>query len=276
MFSGLLMYMQVIGDGDWFSVNAFTPSGGGGRGMLGMNRGGGGRGGRGGNNAPTPATPPAPNANGNNTADNDQPTPVLIDPQRVAYTREVYGQKTEAQLTAEQTSLLNDAINAGRPIYALLTPSSATTFRERLAPEGFDCKVIAKWNELLGPETEADATNTPRPGGIGQFFGGGGGGGRGRGGPGGGGFGGPGGGGFGRFGPGNDRAAGALSPPSRGMRSESPQNLQVLQITRRPPTPPSTTQPTVAAKLTATTTKPATAPEEPATPPAELDNPPVP
>jgi len=224
MFSRLLMHMQFAADGEWYATGAFAA--GGARGMMGgMSR-------RLGQTAPNQADPP--------------PTP--IQPERVEYMKQVYGTMTQADLKKEETRVLGEALDAGRPVYALVSVDTAADFRRQMLADGFECQALATWQEPVNTAMTADSTAPPPDAapGMADLFGGGrrGGGRGGFGGPGPGGgpggFGGPGGGAAGgrpggRFGGAANGANGALSPAGRGMGiGLSPQKLQVIQVTRRP------------------------------------------
>jgi hypothetical protein len=193
--AGSIMYLQAVSEGEWISARAFTLRGG---------RGFGGPGGPGfGAFAPGPM-----GAQGGNA-------PMIDDPRQTEFLKNLYAGKTQQDLEREEMKLVNDAIDSGRPVYAVLSASVASEFRRRLAYEGFVCNTLATWHE------PAEA-----PDGPGGGFGGGPGPG---GGPGG--FGGPGG---GFRGPGAPGFGGPFGPNrfGRGGESSGPQTITVMQVVK--------------------------------------------
>src|SRR5260370_32053196 len=112
--NNILMYLQFAAEGEWYSAGAFTPGGGargpmGARGPGGARFGGGPPGGRLGNRGggPVGGGPGGPLSQ----ADADTQPPVLIDPQRIAYTQEVYGKMTSSDLNREEKNVVTAALD---------------------------------------------------------------------------------------------------------------------------------------------------------------------
>jgi hypothetical protein len=197
-----IMFLQAVADGQWYSASAFTMQG---------DRGFGG--------------PPGGPMMG---LDNNVNAPSPGDPQRQAVVRQAYANKTPADLQREESRFLNAALDAGRPIYAVLSANGASEFRNRLSYEGFDSKTLATWREAAeagggrggpGGRFGQGGFGSP-PGGFG-------------GGPGGG-FGGPGGGGGNfRGGPFGGGDGFAMNRFGRGGGLAMDQTVEVLQVIRR-------------------------------------------
>ncbi len=144
IFGSLAMYMQFVGDGEWCANSAFSTLGGFGRGLMAaMSRGGGG---------------------GRSNEDSDQPNPVLLDPARADYLMEFYKDKSQADLTRDEQNLVKEAIVAGRPVIAVLTPANAPEFEKRMHSAGLTTETLAWWVE---PLTKTDLTGiADEPGGL--------------------------------------------------------------------------------------------------------------
>ena len=180
-----IMYLQFVGDGEWFSADAFTSEGaqfainGGG----GMNRApGGGRfngGGRGGFGGPGGGAGGGPGGGGpgggfggggpgfggrGNTQDNAADSPTLFDPLRIEFFKKLYANLSASDLAKKETDLLKTALSQGRPVYAVLPPGVASEFTNRLEREGFTCSTITTWREISPPVDDTDTAG-------GNFFG---------------------------------------------------------------------------------------------------------
>lgn len=125
MFSRLLMHMQFAADGQWYSVNAFTPRGAG-RSMM---------------------RPPSRNQ-GDNPDQIDHP--VLVQPARQQITRRAYEDKSPTDLAKLEADLVQQALSQSRGVYALLSQSATSDFTRRMRLAGFECKVLSKWTEPIG------------------------------------------------------------------------------------------------------------------------------
>src|SRR5207302_5413847 len=90
------------------------------------------------------------------TDDADQTTPTVFDPERMAFQRQLYAKMSEDDLSREETRVLMAALDQGRPIYAVLSASTAADFRSRLSSEGFVCSKLASWQEPADTMASAD------------------------------------------------------------------------------------------------------------------------
>jgi hypothetical protein len=169
------MYMQFVGEGEWYSADAFTPEGariampgggiargggnfgGGGGGGGGFNGGGGGFNGGGGGGGFNGGGGRGNFRGGQPQQDQPADAPTLFDPDRVAFIKQLYAKMSDDDLTKQETKLLTDALAQGREIYAVLPTTNALAFSRRLSREGFNCKVIAHWREYQPPVDDADA-----------------------------------------------------------------------------------------------------------------------
>lgn len=207
VFSRLLMHLQFVGDGEWFSSRAFTNSGGAGLGILGgMGR----------------RPPGRDNDNDPGQNDPDLANPVLIQQERRDFTRQLYANKTQADLTTEEARLINAALDAFRPVHAVLGSAAVSGFTRRMNNEGFDTKQVATWTVPGAAPTTSASTQPPRdprsggfrpgrppgpgPGGMGAMLG---------------------------------RTSGGLAPPGGGFfRTDmAGQSWMVVQVLRRVETP---------------------------------------
>ena len=120
MFPQLLMHLQMMTDADWFSSDAFEIRPRGGFGLLAMMGNGG-------------------NGHANN--------PVLVQKERMDYMDALSKGKTDKQFAREQREVIVNAIHAGRPVFAVLTPPQATYFRSRVKDGSFKMVEKSRWSE---------------------------------------------------------------------------------------------------------------------------------
>ncbi len=139
IFPQLLMYMQFVGDADWYTSDAFTPRMGGTLGILDII----------GNRTPIPGV-----------SDDTPNAPVLMPRERLDYLETLYGGKDMHQLAAALHQLLNSALAAGRPVYLVLPAREVSLFRSRFLDDTYDTTLVARWSE---PAVALDETDQSAP-----------------------------------------------------------------------------------------------------------------
>ncbi|MGA2583689.1 MAG: glycosyltransferase family 39 protein [Tepidisphaeraceae bacterium] len=142
MGSQLLLYLQFIGGGDWYTGSSFVADGEG-RGRPGRFGGGGGPGRAG----PGPGFGPGLGMGQGMAGQNGANNPSPMDPERQEYLQKVYANYSNYDLRIQEKNLISSALDQGRPVYGVLNVSTGYDFIELMESEGFSCKVLAKWQE---------------------------------------------------------------------------------------------------------------------------------
>jgi hypothetical protein len=117
MFPQLLMYMQFMGDCDWYATDVFDVRGGGGFGILGMLQG------------------------------NGAGLPSVLQKERIDYIDSVRKGKTDADFIADEHRVMDDALNQGRKIYLILSPAQISYFRQRFIAGQYKMRELDHWIE---------------------------------------------------------------------------------------------------------------------------------
>jgi hypothetical protein len=143
LFPQFLQYGQFAIDGDWYTANAFEPQAFGGFGFLGLMQSG-------------------------KTSNN----PTLIQPERVKHMTEVRQKLKRSALAQRQRDLIDNALQAGHGVFAILTPNEKRTMEPMLMQNHFKLVQLATWREPLNiplhlpdedsPKAADDADNFPR------------------------------------------------------------------------------------------------------------------
>jgi len=128
LFPQLLMYMQFIGDYDWYAADAFDFRLGGGFFFFANRRSA------------------------------DQDSPVLVQPERRDYMEGVLHGKSESDLTREQNRIMNQAFDQGRPVYAVIQRTEVWDFESRFLGQRYQAEVISRWREPAPVPAERDPT----------------------------------------------------------------------------------------------------------------------
>jgi hypothetical protein len=137
IFPQLIMYMQFVGDCDWYSPNAFYPYGGGAVGMMGL-------------------------VGGMGNTNNKDNHAVLLDPNQMAFQQSLYSGKKTSDLVGEQNKLMSGALDAGRPVYAVLRANVVKVFKLQFIKDNFEMKRLAVWTEPINPSFEEKKIQSPR------------------------------------------------------------------------------------------------------------------
>jgi Dolichyl-phosphate-mannose-protein mannosyltransferase len=117
MFPQLLMYMQFMGDCDWYATDVFDQRAGGGFGILGVLQAGG------------------------------AGVPAVLQKERIDYIESVRKGKTDADYIADEHRVMEDAFKQGRKVYLILTPAQTTYFRQRFIDGHYKMKKLDNWIE---------------------------------------------------------------------------------------------------------------------------------
>jgi hypothetical protein len=115
----LLQYMQFMIDADWYTHDAFGLRATGGMGLFGAMQ--------------------IQNVNSH--------SPMLLQPERLEYMVQFMKGKTESDLVREQHRLMDEALNAHRPIYAILTWMQEADFRQRFLKGAYRMVELDHWRE---------------------------------------------------------------------------------------------------------------------------------
>jgi len=130
IFPQLLMYMQFVGDCDWYTPNAFSPKGGGSLGMMVM-------------------------VGGMQGSGKDNKA-VLLDPEQTKFMESVYKDTTRDSLAEKQNELMRTALDAGRPVYAVLRANFVGLFKSRFIKDNFEMKRLARWYDPINLDWEKE------------------------------------------------------------------------------------------------------------------------
>jgi len=135
VFPQLLMYMQFVGDADWYEADAFYPKAFGGFAIFGA---------------------------GARPGDKQQDNPVLLHQARRDFMEQVYKGKTQNDLVREQNAVMARALAAGRPVYAILNPPMVAEF-QKFITDDFEWTKIDAWREpaAVPPEPAQSALSPP-------------------------------------------------------------------------------------------------------------------
>ncbi len=86
----------------------------------------------------------------------DQPTP--DQPARRKFLLDVFKGKNDADLVKEAHRVMQAALNAGEPVFVVLQPAFAESFRRRYMTDGFTATMVDRWKEPaeVPPEQKAE------------------------------------------------------------------------------------------------------------------------
>ncbi len=135
----LLQYTQFTIDADWYTIDAFEPRSGGGFGVIGLLQG------------------------------NDQNSPVLIQRERISHMTDLLKGKSSADLVNLAHRTIDVALDAGRPVYAILTPLQKIDFQRTYISSDYQMKELDHWAEPcrvdppFGNQPKAVIPRAPNP-----------------------------------------------------------------------------------------------------------------
>jgi len=121
MFPQLLQYMQFMFDADWYAADIFAQRVGGGFGLAGMLE--------------------------KFKADSNSDSPILLQRDRIEYSESVRKGKTDPDFVRDEQTLMDQALGAGRRVYAVISPAEAGLFRRRFITAQFEMVELERWIE---------------------------------------------------------------------------------------------------------------------------------
>lgn len=95
---------------------------------------------------------------------NDEKKPVIIQQERIEAQRKLLHGKTAAQLVGEQHKVIDAALAAHRPVYAVLKPYQLSDWKRRYLVDGFEAEQLAHWTEPCNVPNQADNGPLAPPG----------------------------------------------------------------------------------------------------------------
>jgi hypothetical protein len=119
MFPQLLQYMQFMLDADWYTSDIFAPRVGGGFGLVGFFQ----------------------------KMKTDPDAPVGLQQERIDYIDSFRKGKTDTDFIRDEQNLMDQALDAGRRIYVVLSPDEVDSFRRRFIDGRFEMDELERWTE---------------------------------------------------------------------------------------------------------------------------------
>jgi hypothetical protein len=86
----------------------------------------------------------------------DQPTP--DQPARRKFLQDLFKGKSDLDLLTEAHRVMQNALNAGKPVYVVLQPAFEESFRRRYMTDGFTATMVDRWKEPADVPLEQKAT----------------------------------------------------------------------------------------------------------------------